>query len=194
MEFTTVQKLLFFCSYILFFTVPFVLGATGYLPKSVGHSSAGTRIAEYSMATSFVDGGALDSLKLGICDGNFKYTISSSGIIESENYPAPYSRKSSCTNQFDSTADGITFEFQSFFTEKQSDFIVFRDSEGNDFGGKTCSGDLKGTRVSVDSSRLPVSIHFKSDDKKQESGFSIAISAGYDPENDLKNGPCASKT
>ena len=62
--------------------------------------------------------------------------------FRSDNFPASYNPQTSCTNQFYSTADGITFEFQSFFTEQHFDFIVFRDSAGNDFGGQSCSGFL----------------------------------------------------
>ena len=46
---------------------------------------------------------------------------------------------------------------------------------------------FKGKRVSFASSRLPVSIHFNSDDSVEESGFSIAVIAGYDPQNDFQN-------
>lgn len=149
--------------------------------------------SHYNMATSFVDRGSIDGLTRGICDGDYKYNVSSSGILQSGNYPAPYEPNTSCTNQFDSQADGITFEFQSFSTESHFDFIVIRDSNGNDFGGQPCSGPLTGLRVSVDSSRLPVSIYFKSDDIIQESGFSIAVSAGYQSTNELSNGPCGSQ-
>ena len=98
---------------------------------------------------------------LGICDGNFSYNVSSSGIIEyaqlfyksvniqfrSQNYPANYLPDASCTNQFDSSSNGITFEFESFETQAQYDFIAFRDLDGNEFGGyhfrdDGCSGDL----------------------------------------------------
>jgi len=148
---------------------------------------------QYNMATSFVDQGSIDGLTVGICDGNFKYNVTTSGIIQSDNYPASYNPQTSCTNQFNSTADGITFEFQSFFTEQHFDFIVFRDSDGNDYGGQSCSGHLPGTRISVDSSRLPISIHFNSDDIDQTSGFSIAVSAGYDSSNEIANGPCGNQ-
>ncbi|CBY15864.1 unnamed protein product [Oikopleura dioica] len=149
----------------------------------------GVFAGQYNMATSFVDQGSIDGLTVGICDGNFKYDVSSSGIIESDNYPAPYNPYSSCTNQFNSIADGITFEFQSFVTEDNFDPFVFRDSDGNDY---SCSGHLDGTRISVDSSRLPISIHFESDAAGEKSGFSIAVSAGYDSSNEIANDPCGS--
>ncbi|CBY10919.1 unnamed protein product [Oikopleura dioica] len=146
-----------------------------------------------NLATTFVDQGSIDGLILGICDGNFIYNVTTSGIIESDNYPASYNPQTSCTNQFYSTDDGITFEFQSFFTEQNFDFIVFRDSVGNDFGGQSCSGFLDGTRISVDRSRLPISIYFKSDYIEQTSGFSIVVRAGYDSSNEIANGPCGSQ-
>ncbi|CBY08212.1 unnamed protein product [Oikopleura dioica] len=155
-----------------------------------GPSRPGGPPGLYNMATSFVDQGSIDGLALGICDGNFKYNVTTSGIIQSDNYPASYNPHSSCTNQFNSTADGITFEFQSFFTDEHFDYIVFRDSDGNDYGGHSCSGHLDGTRVSVDNLRLPISIHFKSDLIEQRTGFSIAVSAGYDSSNEITIGRC----
>jgi hypothetical protein len=172
------------CSLIaIVFTIIWFLGSAGYLDGQAGGPPTG----EYNMATSFNDAGSIDGITRGICDGNYKYSVSSSGILQSDNYPASYDPNLSCTNQFDSVADGITFEFQSFSTESSFDFIVFRETDGTDFGGPPCSGSLTGLRISVDSSRLPVSIHFTSDTINQESGFSIAVSAGYDSSNDLNS-------
>jgi len=181
------------CSCSVFF-IPFiiiaVIASSGALD---GPNGPGGPPGQYNMATSFVDQGSIDGLTLGICDGNFKYNVTTSGIIQSDNYPASYNPQTSCTNQFYSTADGITFEFQSFFTEQHFDFIVFRDSAGNDFGGQSCSGFMDGTRVSVDSSRLPISIFFKSDHMEETSGFSIVVSGGYDSSSEIANGPCGSQ-
>jgi hypothetical protein len=37
---------------------------------------------EQYMATNFSDAGSIDGITRGICDGDYKYTVSSSGIIQ----------------------------------------------------------------------------------------------------------------
>jgi len=37
---------------------------------------------EQFMATNFSDAGSIDGITRGICDGDYKYTVSSSGIIQ----------------------------------------------------------------------------------------------------------------
>ncbi|CAG5101879.1 Oidioi.mRNA.OKI2018_I69.chr1.g44.t1.cds [Oikopleura dioica] len=97
----------------------------------------------------------------------------------SENYPSHYQDMARCTNKFYSTFDGLTFEFTSFNTEQHYDFLVFRDSNGQDY---EFSGQLTGTRISFDSD---VTVHFHSDDMVQMSGFRVMVIDGYESWNDI---------
>ena len=54
-------------------------GVLGNLPKEgAGHRS----LSPNNMATSFVYDGSIDGITRDICDGNYKYSVSSSGIIK----------------------------------------------------------------------------------------------------------------
>ena len=54
-----------------------------------GPDGPGGPPGQYNIATSFVDQGSIDGLTIGICDGNFKYNVTTSGIIE-------YAKKNNC--------------------------------------------------------------------------------------------------
>jgi hypothetical protein len=67
------------CSLIaIVFTIIWFLGSAGYLDGQSGGPPTG----EYNMATSFNDAGSIDGITRGICDGNYKYSVSSSGILQ----------------------------------------------------------------------------------------------------------------
>merc|ERR1712032_81607 len=61
----------------------------------------------------FTAGGSLNTNK-NICAGNFKYTATSSGSLESPNYPSNYPSNfpsnSGCTNRIESATNGVTFQ------------------------------------------------------------------------------------
>jgi len=76
------------CTPFIFFFIIFILRESGALDGSNG--PYGPRYGpggpggpgQYNLATTFVDQGSIDGLILGICDGNFIYNVTTSGIIE----------------------------------------------------------------------------------------------------------------
>jgi hypothetical protein len=68
------------------FILIWFLGWAGYLdgqPGGLGEpGEPGVPQRQYNMATSFNDRGSIDGITRGICDGNYKYSVSSSGIIQ----------------------------------------------------------------------------------------------------------------
>jgi len=67
------------CSVFFLFIIIAVIASSGALDGPDGpYGPPG----QYNMATSFVDQGSIDGLTLGICDGNFKYNVTTSGIIQ----------------------------------------------------------------------------------------------------------------
>ncbi|CBY13026.1 unnamed protein product [Oikopleura dioica] len=75
-----------------------------------------------------------------ICAGDFKYTATGSGSLESPNYPSNYPSNSNCTNRIETVSDGVTFEINAFSIELNYDEVVFVDTSNNQytFTGMVC--------------------------------------------------------
>jgi len=157
--------------------------------------------AQSSLLGSFEDAGSLN-YDTDICAGKYKYTADGPGSIKSPNYPSYYPPKKYCTNQIESASDGVTFVINGFVTERNYDWLMFYDSngeayklQGNDSSyynyydyyndAPTFNGPQLGDRLSFSGSH--VNLQFVSDYATEYSGFSISVYDGYEPANDINN-------
>merc|ERR1712032_264632 len=129
----------------------------------------------------FTAGGSLNTNK-NICAGNFKYTATSSGSLESSNYPSNSDR----TNRIESATNGVTFQITAFNTEDNWDKVVFtKGTTDYTFDGNSASVGKPqvGDRFSFSGSS--VDVKFTSDFSTQASGFKFTVVDGYESANDV---------
>ncbi|CAG5103128.1 Oidioi.mRNA.OKI2018_I69.chr1.g629.t1.cds [Oikopleura dioica] len=166
------------CCPCIFFVFMIILGGIG---AAVSRDNLGPRNNPYNFTTEFSDQGSINSLIVGICDGDNEYSVSGTGTFQSSNYPeSNYNSNSQCTNRFSSSTDGLTFDFTSFEIEEFWDNLVFRDDAGEQYA---FTGTQSETRFSFASSF--VDVHFQSDHVVQKAGFSVQVSDGYEEDNEV---------
>merc|ERR1712032_194184 len=138
----------------------------------------------------FTAGGSLNTNK-NICAGNFKYTATSSGSLQSPNYGLAgisgyYPANSDCTNRIESATNGVTFQITAFNTEDNYDKVVFtKGTTDYTFDGNSASVGKPqvGDRFSFSGSS--VDVKFTSDFSTQASGFKFTVVDGYESANDV---------
>ncbi|CAG5103310.1 Oidioi.mRNA.OKI2018_I69.chr1.g712.t1.cds [Oikopleura dioica] len=133
-------------------------------------------------SSSFCQQGSINSNTVEFCEGSnhYEYSVSTSGTIQSPNYPNGYYPWHTCTSRFTTSSDGITFNFNNF-TMQSYESLTFSNSTNEDyaFSGSYSSG----TRFSFSSSS--VTVFFVSESGYDYNGFQIDVINGYESYNDV---------
>ncbi|CAG5102039.1 Oidioi.mRNA.OKI2018_I69.chr1.g114.t1.cds [Oikopleura dioica] len=148
-----------------------------------GYTSYYLNNVPFDFATSLTNQSSLDSQTVGLCDGDYEYSVSTSGTFQSPNYPNNYGPCSRCTNRFASSSDGITFDLIAFQLEACCDALVFR----NEYGAEFMLTGHKQTQTRFSFESAFVDVYFHSDSSRSRSGFSIDVFDGYESNNDINS-------